>query len=44
MEFVERCKTWKWKEDVTVGIFEGRVQTRASFLVEEPSDVEGVWN
>ena len=41
MEFVKRCKVWKLRDDVTAGVFEERMQTRAA-LVEEKG-VEEVW-
>ena len=34
MEFVERCKVWKLRDDVTADIFKERVQTRAALVVE----------
>ena len=42
MEFVKRCKVGKLRDDVTAGIFEERVQTRAA-LVVKPVGVEDVW-
>ena len=42
MEFVKRCRVWKLRDDVTTGIFEKRVQSRAA-LVEKPTGVEEVW-
>ena len=43
LEFVKRCKVWKLRDDVTAGIFEERVQTRAALVVEKPTGVEEVW-
>ena len=42
MEFVKKCKVWKLRDDVTAGIFEEQVQSRAA-LVEKPTGVEEVW-
>ena len=42
-EFVKRCKVWKLRDDVTAGIFEERVQTRAALVVVKPTGIEEVW-
>ena len=42
MEFVKRCKVWKLRDDVTAGVFEERVQTRAAMVVEKPTGIEEV--
>ena len=43
MEFVKRCKVWKLRDDVTAGIFEERVRTRAALVEEKPTNVKEVW-
>ena len=42
MEFVKRCKVWKLRDDVTAGIFEEQVRTRAALVVEKPTGIEEV--
>ena len=43
LEFVKRCEVWKLRDDVTAGIFEERVRTRAALVAEKPTGVEEVW-
>ena len=37
MEFVKRCEVWMLRDDVTAGMFEERVRTRAALVEKKPT-------